>query len=180
MNVQTFPCLPRAVRRGWSQLMGRYTVTPGGEHVPLQLILLSDHPTLDPQQFVDEKVVNEHHQDYMFLDCIKFINEVGKWNAPHFDNHHTLLTEGPTGPLLYYMDKITNKKECFKTAVIKVVFNWKVFSTFQPSTLFLFLVQSFCSHSVVQVAIFSGKKSLIIFMINTFMNPVCRFYPGLY
>lgn len=53
-------------------------MTPGGEHVPLQLILLSDHPTLDPQQFVDEKVVNEHHQDYMFLDCIKFINEVGK------------------------------------------------------------------------------------------------------
>lgn len=35
-----------------------------------------DHPTLEPQHIVDEKVVNEHHQDYMFLDCIKFINEM--------------------------------------------------------------------------------------------------------
>lgn len=40
-----------------------------------------DHPTLEPQHIVDEKVVNEHHQDYMFLDCIKFINEVGRANS---------------------------------------------------------------------------------------------------
>ncbi|MBN3319779.1 PTPA phosphatase, partial [Atractosteus spatula] len=37
---------------------------------------LIDHPTLEPRHFVDEKMVNEHHQDYMFLECIKFINEV--------------------------------------------------------------------------------------------------------
>uniref|UniRef100_A0A4W4GC29 Serine/threonine-protein phosphatase 2A activator n=1 Tax=Electrophorus electricus TaxID=8005 RepID=A0A4W4GC29_ELEEL len=37
---------------------------------------LIDHPTLEPRHFVEEKVVNEHHQDYMFLECIKFINEV--------------------------------------------------------------------------------------------------------
>lgn len=41
----------------------------------------SDHPTLEPQHIVDEKVVNEHHQDFMFLDCIKFINEVGGANS---------------------------------------------------------------------------------------------------
>ncbi|CAF96709.1 unnamed protein product, partial [Tetraodon nigroviridis] len=35
-----------------------------------------DHPTLEPRHFIDAKVVNEHHQDYMFLDCIKFINEM--------------------------------------------------------------------------------------------------------
>ncbi|CAI5666180.1 serine/threonine-protein phosphatase 2A activator [Oreochromis niloticus] len=35
-----------------------------------------DHPTLEPRHFVDERVVNEHHQDYMFLECIKFINEM--------------------------------------------------------------------------------------------------------
>ncbi|XP_061732760.1 serine/threonine-protein phosphatase 2A activator [Nerophis ophidion] len=35
-----------------------------------------DHPTLDPRHFVDERVVNEHHHDYMFLECIKFINEM--------------------------------------------------------------------------------------------------------
>ncbi|XP_026777692.2 serine/threonine-protein phosphatase 2A activator isoform X1 [Pangasianodon hypophthalmus] len=37
---------------------------------------LIDHPTLEPRHFVEEKVVNEHHQDYMFLECIKFINEM--------------------------------------------------------------------------------------------------------
>ncbi|KAI1882357.1 hypothetical protein AGOR_G00249850 [Albula goreensis] len=37
---------------------------------------LIDHPTLEPRHFVDEKAVNEHHQDYMFLECIKFINEM--------------------------------------------------------------------------------------------------------
>ncbi|XP_071397501.1 serine/threonine-protein phosphatase 2A activator isoform X2 [Centroberyx affinis] len=34
-----------------------------------------DHPTVEPKHFIDEKVVNEHHPDYMFLECIKFINE---------------------------------------------------------------------------------------------------------
>lgn len=52
--------------------------TPGGECVPLQFLLTLDHPTLEPRHFVDEKTVNEHYQDYMFLDCIKFINEVRK------------------------------------------------------------------------------------------------------
>uniref|UniRef100_A0A672LQY8 Serine/threonine-protein phosphatase 2A activator n=1 Tax=Sinocyclocheilus grahami TaxID=75366 RepID=A0A672LQY8_SINGR len=37
---------------------------------------LIDHPTLEPRHFVEEKVVNEYHQDYMFLECIKFINEM--------------------------------------------------------------------------------------------------------
>ncbi|GAA6095224.1 serine/threonine-protein phosphatase 2A activator isoform X2 [Tachysurus ichikawai] len=36
---------------------------------------LIDHQTLEPRHFVEEKAVNEHHQDYMFLECIKFINE---------------------------------------------------------------------------------------------------------
>ncbi|KAG5834985.1 serine/threonine-protein phosphatase 2A activator isoform X1 [Anguilla rostrata] len=37
---------------------------------------LIDHPTLEPRHFVEEKLVNEHHADYMFLECIKFINEM--------------------------------------------------------------------------------------------------------
>uniref|UniRef100_A0A3P8WP13 Serine/threonine-protein phosphatase 2A activator n=1 Tax=Cynoglossus semilaevis TaxID=244447 RepID=A0A3P8WP13_CYNSE len=37
---------------------------------------LVDHPTLEPRHFVDERAVNEHHHDYMFLECIKFINEM--------------------------------------------------------------------------------------------------------
>ncbi|XP_061579013.1 serine/threonine-protein phosphatase 2A activator [Cololabis saira] len=37
---------------------------------------LVDHPTLEPRHFVQEKVVSEFHHDYMFLDCIKFINEM--------------------------------------------------------------------------------------------------------
>lgn len=43
----------------------------------------SGHPTLEPRHFIDEKVVNEYHPDYMFLECIKFINEVGKQNSKH-------------------------------------------------------------------------------------------------
>ncbi|XP_046901736.1 serine/threonine-protein phosphatase 2A activator [Hypomesus transpacificus] len=35
-----------------------------------------DHPTLEPRHFVDEKVVNENYKDYMFLECIKFINQM--------------------------------------------------------------------------------------------------------
>lgn len=47
-----------------------------GNYICSFCFLLSDHPTLEPRHFVDEKVVNEHHKDYMFLECIKFINEV--------------------------------------------------------------------------------------------------------
>ncbi|XP_020650540.1 serine/threonine-protein phosphatase 2A activator [Pogona vitticeps] len=37
---------------------------------------LIDHPNLEPRHFVDEKVVNENHKDYMFLECIRFITEM--------------------------------------------------------------------------------------------------------
>uniref|UniRef100_U3IJM6 Serine/threonine-protein phosphatase 2A activator n=1 Tax=Anas platyrhynchos platyrhynchos TaxID=8840 RepID=U3IJM6_ANAPP len=37
---------------------------------------LIDHPNLEPRHFVDEKVVNENHKDFMFLECILFITEV--------------------------------------------------------------------------------------------------------
>ncbi|XP_064420467.1 serine/threonine-protein phosphatase 2A activator isoform X1 [Latimeria chalumnae] len=37
---------------------------------------LIDHPQLEPRHFVDEKVVNENYQEYMFLECIKFITEM--------------------------------------------------------------------------------------------------------
>lgn len=57
-------------------VIGRYIGTPSGGHVHLHLDLPPDHPTLEPRHFIDERVVNEHHQDYMFLECIKFINEV--------------------------------------------------------------------------------------------------------
>ncbi|KFW96304.1 Serine/threonine-protein phosphatase 2A activator, partial [Phalacrocorax carbo] len=37
---------------------------------------LIDHPNLEPRHFVDEKVVNENHKDFIFLECILFITEV--------------------------------------------------------------------------------------------------------
>ncbi|XP_064891917.1 serine/threonine-protein phosphatase 2A activator isoform X2 [Columba livia] len=37
---------------------------------------LIDHPNLEPRHFVDEKVVNENHKDFMFLECILFITEL--------------------------------------------------------------------------------------------------------
>lgn len=67
-------------------------VTPGCEHVHLQPDLPSDHPTLEPRHFIDERVVNEHHHDYMFLECIKFINEVGNELLSTFTDQHFSLT----------------------------------------------------------------------------------------
>ncbi|NXT67391.1 PTPA phosphatase, partial [Chaetops frenatus] len=37
---------------------------------------LIDHPSLEPRHFVEEKVVNENHKDFMFLECILFITEM--------------------------------------------------------------------------------------------------------
>ncbi|XP_077140626.1 serine/threonine-protein phosphatase 2A activator isoform X1 [Ranitomeya variabilis] len=37
---------------------------------------LVDHSTLEPRHFVDDKVVNENHKDYMFLECILFITQM--------------------------------------------------------------------------------------------------------
>lgn len=47
---------------------------PGSE--PWGSLLFLDHPHLEPRHFVDEKAVNENHEDYMFLECILFITEV--------------------------------------------------------------------------------------------------------
>ncbi|XP_027629799.1 serine/threonine-protein phosphatase 2A activator isoform X2 [Tupaia chinensis] len=37
---------------------------------------LIDHPHLEPRHFVDEKAVNENHEDFMFLECVRFITEM--------------------------------------------------------------------------------------------------------
>ncbi|KAM6431490.1 serine/threonine-protein phosphatase 2A activator isoform 1-T1 [Liasis olivaceus] len=47
---------------------------------------LIDHPNLEPRHFVDEKVVNEHHKDYMFLECIRFITEMKTGPFPEHSN----------------------------------------------------------------------------------------------
>lgn len=54
----------------WSQKGGAIQVT----FYCFSLFL--DHPNLEPRHFVDEKVVNENHKDFMFLECILFITEV--------------------------------------------------------------------------------------------------------
>jgi len=33
------------------------------------------HPTIQPKDFVNEKIVNKYHKDFMFLEAIKYINE---------------------------------------------------------------------------------------------------------
>lgn len=74
---------------GSSQLIGMHScrVNGGVKQRPLverrchfvpEHSWFADQPTLEPRHFVEEKMVNEHHQDYMFLECIKFINEVRK------------------------------------------------------------------------------------------------------
>ncbi|KAG7262132.1 hypothetical protein CRUP_003944 [Coryphaenoides rupestris] len=70
------------------KLQKTYRMEPAGEpgglglgRLPVPALIwgsaqLVDHPTLEPRHFVEEKAVNEHYPDYMFLDCIKFINEM--------------------------------------------------------------------------------------------------------
>lgn len=47
-----------------------------------------DHPNLEPRHFVDERVVNENHKDYMFLECILFITEVRLGGLFHSETIH--------------------------------------------------------------------------------------------
>ncbi|MGH0187901.1 UNVERIFIED_CONTAM: hypothetical protein FKN15_026988 [Acipenser sinensis] len=55
---------------------------------------LVDHPTLEPRHFVDEKIVNEHHKDYMFMECVKFINEpIGGPRGIAVTNQNALFAE---------------------------------------------------------------------------------------
>lgn len=57
-------------------------------------LFLLDHPTLEPRHFIDEKVVNDNHHDYMFLECIKFINEVKNNNNNIFMNLNVIYKNG--------------------------------------------------------------------------------------
>lgn len=73
---------------------GQYTtwlnlVSGGDCHTGYFLLsLFLDHPSLEPRHFVDEKVVNENHKDFMFLECILFITEVR--NARFVPQGHSL------------------------------------------------------------------------------------------
>ncbi|KAL8174759.1 UNVERIFIED_CONTAM: hypothetical protein K2H54_053322, partial [Gekko kuhli] len=72
---------------------------------------LIDHPNLEPRHFVDEKVVNENHKDYMFLECIMFITEQNQdlgeslaghkstANRPHFELVSHFLEQPACYPL---------------------------------------------------------------------------------
>ncbi|XP_022783824.1 serine/threonine-protein phosphatase 2A activator-like [Stylophora pistillata] len=47
-----------------------------------------DHPSLEPKDFVKSSIVESHHLDYMFLGCIKFINEM---KSGPFAEHSNVL-----------------------------------------------------------------------------------------
>ena len=49
---------------------------------------LAMNTTIYPSQFVDPMVVNANHKDYMFLECIKYINEV---KTGPFAEHSSML-----------------------------------------------------------------------------------------
>nr|XP_002128200.1 serine/threonine-protein phosphatase 2A activator-like [Ciona intestinalis] len=46
------------------------------------------NPDITPKDFVEPKVVNKHHEDFMFLECIKYINEVK--TGPFAEHSNTL------------------------------------------------------------------------------------------
>jgi hypothetical protein len=37
---------------------------------------LTDHRHIFPKSFLEEDIIEGYHKDYMFLDCIRFINTV--------------------------------------------------------------------------------------------------------
>lgn len=47
-----------------------------------------DHPTLEPRHFIEERVIEDNHQDYMFLECIKFIKEMK--TGPFYEHSNQL------------------------------------------------------------------------------------------
>lgn len=49
---------------------------------------LIGHPRLEPQHFTCEKNAEEHHQNYMFLGCIRFINQMK--TGPFAEHSNTL------------------------------------------------------------------------------------------
>ncbi|RDD45373.1 Serine/threonine-protein phosphatase 2A activator [Trichoplax sp. H2] len=69
-------------------LQSRYRMEPAGSHGVWGLddfqflsylwgsSQLIDHPTILPKSFVDPKICQENAHEYMFLDCINFINKM--------------------------------------------------------------------------------------------------------
>lgn len=39
-------------------------------------MLISAHPVIEPQKFLDEDILNKYGKDYMFLTCIEYILQV--------------------------------------------------------------------------------------------------------
>ena len=46
------------------------------------------NPSIYPSQFIDPQIVSTYHKDYMFLECIKYINEV---KTGPFAEHSSML-----------------------------------------------------------------------------------------
>ncbi|XP_078604517.1 serine/threonine-protein phosphatase 2A activator-like [Branchiostoma floridae x Branchiostoma japonicum] len=49
---------------------------------------LMNHPTIEPKHFPQLDTVQQHHTEYMFLDCIRFINTMK--TGPFAEHSHTL------------------------------------------------------------------------------------------
>eukprot|EP00058_Branchiostoma_floridae_P008200 XP_002593688.1 hypothetical protein BRAFLDRAFT_62463 [Branchiostoma floridae] len=55
---------------------------------PLSSEFSTDHPTIEPKHFPQLDTVQQHHTEYMFLDCIRFINTMK--TGPFAEHSHTL------------------------------------------------------------------------------------------
>ena len=51
-------------------------ISSSATHPPVLSFFLVGHPSLQPEDFVKPTVLEHNHEDYMFLGCIRFIDEV--------------------------------------------------------------------------------------------------------
>ncbi|EDV27609.1 uncharacterized protein TRIADDRAFT_53478 [Trichoplax adhaerens] len=106
-------------------LQSRYRMEPAGSHGVWGLddfqflsylwgsSQLIDHPTILPKSFVDPKICQENAHEYMFLDCINFIN---KMKTGPFAEHSNQLW-GISG-VLYWAKVNSGLIKMFKAEVV--------------------------------------------------------------
>ncbi|KAK1883927.1 Serine/threonine-protein phosphatase 2A activator [Dissostichus eleginoides] len=99
-----------------------------------------DHPTLEPRHFLEERVVDEQQHEYMFLECIKFINEGNRVCLhPPFSSlfrpfPHVFLMRGPGKCLEQFNQGLIRmyKAECLEKFPVIQHFKFGSLLSIQP------------------------------------------------
>ena len=120
---------------------------------------LISHELLDPKCIIDEHVIREHGNDYMYLSCIRYIRQLKK-NVPFFESSPMLYDISQTVPtwekvasglLRLYQGEVLNKR---------VVVQHFVFSKLFPCTWTPSQIQREAPTETFRTSATEGSKSL--------------------